>query len=359
MKNGFLRGKSSLFMMGEAFAEGDMDAGDLTIFAAVARAGGITKAAARLNTVQSNVTQRIRLLEAELGVPLFNRHSRGVSLTSAGAQLLPYAERIGRLLSEAKQAASDGPVPHGRIAIGALESATAVRLPPILAAYGAACPDVDIEIATGTTAELIDAVLEHRVEAAFVAGPVRHPELLAVPLIEEELVVVTAPWITGLDALTATPGRDKLKLIVFRPGCTYRAHLEALLSERGLIDIRRLEFGTIDGIIGCVGAGMGVTLLPRAAVARAASEGRVALHTLPRDEARVETMLVRRRDVFVSKALQYFIELARRHLAAIKTGRQPVEHARATGARPRAHATASSRASAASRASAPRLKSKA
>lgn len=335
-----------------------MDASDLAVFAAVARTGGITKAAQTLNTVQSNVTQRIRLLETELGVPLFNRHSRGVSLTSAGAQLLPYAERIGRLLGEAKQAASDGLVPHGRIVIGALESATAVRLPPILAAYGSACPEVDIEIGTGTTAELIDAVLDRRVEAAFVAGPVQHPELLAVPLIEEELVVVTAPWIADLAALTTAPGRDKLKLIVFRPGCTYRAHLEALLSERGLVDVRRLEFGTIDGIIGCVGAGMGVTLLPRAAVARAASEGRVALHQLPPDEARIETMLVRRRDAFVSKALQHFIELARRHLAAIKTGRQPGERARATGAGRRAQ-TIRSKVSAASRASAPSLKSRA
>jgi len=334
-----------------------MDAGDLAVFAAVARAGGITKAAQSLNTVQSNVTQRIRLLEAELGVPLFHRHSRGVSLTSAGEQLLPYAERIGRLLGEAKQSASDGLVPHGRIVIGALESATAVRLPPILAAYGAACPAVDMEIVTGTTAELIDMVLEHRVEAAFVAGPVQHPELEAVPLVEEELVVVTAPWIADLDALAAAPGRDKLKLIVFRPGCSYRTRLETLLAERGLVDVRRLEFGTLDGIIGCVGAGMGVTLLPRAAVARAAAEGRVTLHRLPPAEARVETMLVRRRDGFVSKALKQFIELARQHLAAAKPDRrQPVVQ---TAAGRRVQAVPSSRARAASRASAPRLNSRA
>ena len=333
-----------------------MDAGDLAVFAAVARVGGITKAAQRLNTVQSNVTQRIRLLEAELGVPLFTRHSRGVSLTSAGEQLLPYAERIGRLLGEAKQAASDGLVPHGRIVIGALESATAVRLPPVLAAYGALCPAVDMEIVTGTTAELIDMVLDHRVEASFVAGPVQHPDLEAMPLIEEELVVATAPWIADLDALAAAPGRDKLKLIVFRPGCSYRTRLETLLAERGLVDVRRLEFGTLDGIIGCVGAGMGVTLLPRAAVARAAAEGRVALHALPPAEARIETVLVRRRDGFVSKALKQFIELARQHLAAAKPERrQPV--VQSTGRR--VQAVASSRASAASKASAPRLKSRA
>src|SRR5690348_4231167 len=142
-----------------------MDAGDLAVFAAAAKTGGITKAAEALRTVQSNVTQRIRRLEAELGVPLFHRHSRGVTLTSAGAQLLPYAERIGRLLHEARQAAANTAAARGRIAIGALESATAVRLPPVLAAYAAACPDVDIEIDTGTTAALVDAVLARRIEA--------------------------------------------------------------------------------------------------------------------------------------------------------------------------------------------------
>src|SRR5579859_3946010 len=191
--------------------EAKMDADDLAVFAAAAQAGGITRAAQTLHTVQSNVTQRIRRLEAELGVPLFNRHSRGVTLTSAGTQLLPYAERIGRLIHEAKLAAVDGTVARGRIVIGALESATAVRLPPMLAAYGAACPEVEIEIDTGTTAALVDAVLARRLEAAFVAGTVSHPELLATPIVEEELVLVTAPWVAGLDRLAAATSIDPLK----------------------------------------------------------------------------------------------------------------------------------------------------
>jgi DNA-binding transcriptional LysR family regulator len=77
----------------------------------------------------------------------------------------------------------------------------------------------------------------------------------------------------------------------------------------------RLEFGTLDGIIGCVGAGIGVTLLPRVVAARAASEGRVALHRLPAEAARIETVLVRRHDIFVSTALARFIEIARNRLA--------------------------------------------
>jgi DNA-binding transcriptional LysR family regulator len=297
-----------------------MDAGDLAVFAAVARVGGITKAAHSLHTVQSNVTQRIRLLEAELGVSLFHRHSRGVTLTNAGRQLLPYAEHIGRLMGEARQAAADGPIPRGRITVGALETATAVRLPPILAAYATACPEVDIEIATGTSASLIETVLARQLEVAFVAGPVHHPDLAALPLLEEELVLVTAPWITKRDGLMRPAASTTVKVIVFRSGCTYRIHLERLLAARGVVGVRRLEFGTLEGIIGCVGAGIGVTLLPRAAVAKAKAEGRVALHTLPPGEARVETVLVRRSDAFVSTALSRFIEVAREHLTGSASG---------------------------------------
>src|SRR5207253_11196779 len=131
----------------------------------------------------------------------------------------------------------------------------------------------------------------------------------ALPLLEEELVVVTAPWITTLDGLTALFGAGTTKIVVFRAGCSYRARLEALLAAQGVANIRRLEFGTLDGIIGCVGAGIGVTMLPRAAVARAEAEGRVVLHVLPANDARVETVLVRRRDAFVSTALSRFIEI--------------------------------------------------
>src|SRR5438445_11922769 len=97
---------------------GTMDAGDLRVFEAVARLGGMNRAAAELNTVQSNVTARIRLLEEALGTPLFHRHSRGVTLTVAGHRLLPYAERVGHLLAEARRAVSDDGAPKGPLSLG-------------------------------------------------------------------------------------------------------------------------------------------------------------------------------------------------------------------------------------------------
>jgi DNA-binding transcriptional LysR family regulator len=289
-----------------------MDAADLTLFATVARAGGINKAAGALNTVQSNVTQRVRALEDELGVKLFHRHSRGVTLTAAGAQLLPYAERILPLLDEARRAATDGPVPQGRLRVGSLETTAARRLPPILADYARAYPLVDIVLETGTTAELVAKVLDRRVEAAFVAGPLDHPDLVADTVVTEELALLTAPSVTDAAALfrRAKRGEVELKILVLRAGCSYRQRLEDILAARGLAAVRRLEFGTVDGIVGCVAAGLGVTLLPRAVVELPVREGRIAAHGLPRKESMVDTLFVRRRDAFISTALARFTERA-------------------------------------------------
>lgn len=282
-----------------------MDADTLLTFAAVARAGGITRAAQVLNTVQSNVTAKVKQLEEELGVPLFQRHSRGVTLTPAGAQLLPYADRIGHLLAEARRAATDAPEPAGELCIGSMETTAALRLPPILRAYAGACPGVDVILQTGTSQALTREVLDRRLEGALVAGPVDHPDLLATPVVEEELVLVTAPWVSRPEILGEAP----VKILVFRAGCSYRARLEALLTGLRIPTLRRLELGTLEGIIGCVAAGLGVTLLPRAVVAAQAQAGLVALHALPPPgEARVSTMFIRRRDGFASHALTRFLE---------------------------------------------------
>ena len=285
-----------------------MDSGALKIFEAVARLGGMNRAAAELNTVQSNVTGRIRQLETELGTALFDRHNRGVTLTAAGRRLLPYAERIGRLLADARRAAGDDGHPRGPLTVGALETTAAIRLSPVLARYAAAHPQVDLVLRTGTTAELIDGVLTHELEGALVCGPVEHPALAAETVFHETLTVATAPSVQTLAGLSDVPD---LKIVVLRSGCSYRQRLEALLARRGVVGLRQLEFGTIDSIIGCVAAGLGVTLLPRSVLAAAAREGRIATHELAGAEADVATLFIRRRDGYVSSALAGFIDHVR------------------------------------------------
>ncbi|MBR1281264.1 LysR family transcriptional regulator [Bradyrhizobium sp. AUGA SZCCT0177] len=287
-----------------------MDSTDLVFFSAVAVAGGIGRAASELNTVQSNVTSHIRALETKLGVRLFYRSKKGVVLTSVGNTLLPYATRIADLLTEARKAVTEAG-PRGDLRIGSMETTAALRLPPILRSYAAQYSDVDIKIETGPTSALIDLVLARKLDGAFVCGPLVHEDIVSIPIVEEELVLVTPPSVqTRLQLkqyLSQTAGR---KVIVFRAGCSYRRRIQDLLAQHGTVDIRWMEMGTLDGIIGCVAASLGISLLPRAVIKSFAEAGQVSAHALRGESGKAMTVFIHRRDAFVSSALHCFMERA-------------------------------------------------
>ncbi|HYX81329.1 MAG TPA: LysR substrate-binding domain-containing protein [Gemmatimonadales bacterium] len=285
-----------------------MESSDLRVFEAVARLGSITGASEELHTVQSNVTARIRLLEEELGVALFRRHSRGVVLTSAGERLLPYAAKVARLLKDAAKIAADNATPRGCLQIGSLETTAGVRLPPILSAYRQKFPEVNLSLTTGTTGHLIEEVLAFRLEGAFVAGPVEHAEIVETPVFIEEMVLVTSPNFRSLAQFVRSS--HAINILVLRAGCSYRTRLERLLKETGVASFGQLEFGTIDGIFGCAREGLGITMMPRSVAERAAQNGKLGIHPLPRKDALVPTMFIRRRDAVISAALSRFLECA-------------------------------------------------
>jgi len=287
-----------------------MDAEDLRVFEAVARSGGITRASEILHTVQSNVTSRIKRLESELGVQLFRRHKRGVSLTRAGEQLMPYAERVQQLLAEIKNSFVRGGVPSGQLKIGSIETTTGLRLPPLLSRYGALHPQVDLSLASGTPLELINAVLDHTIEGAFVAGPVDHPKLLSMPVFLETLAFYTPASITNVRRYV-TQGSPKI--VVFREGCSFRDKLQTVLGLWSAQQPRVSEFASMDGILGCVAAGLGFTLLPVAISESASFKARwgkqIAIHPLPGKVGLMPTVFVRRSDAFTSGAMSAFLSL--------------------------------------------------
>jgi DNA-binding transcriptional LysR family regulator len=291
-----------------------MDSGDLRIFEAVARLGGMSRAATELNTVQSNVTARIRVLEDQLETSLFERHSRGVILTPAGRRLLPYAERIGSLIHEAARVVKDDATPQGPLLIGSLESTAAIHLSPLLTSYVSKWPKVDLVLRAGTSWELVQQVVARQLEGAFVCGPIDHPDLLAETIFAEELVVVTAPNVTQLAWL---PGLADVRIVVLRASCSYRQKLEDLLARRGITGLRQLEFGTIEAVLGCVAAGLGVTMMPRRLVEAHRVADKVAMHEVPGDQSYVETQFIRRRDAYASSALEAFVTEARESLGGI------------------------------------------
>lgn len=291
-----------------------MDVADLKVFEAVARHGSMNRAATELHTVQSNVTARIRSLEREVGVALFQRHVRGVSMTPAGQRMLPYAARIAKLVADAKVAALDDGVPNGGLTLGTLETTAALRLSPILSHFARTYPQVRLSLTTGTSCSLTRDVVECRLDGAFIAGPLEHPDIHTETVFREELVLVAPRTMRSLEPLKSI---QDLKTIVFRLGCSYRQRLESLLAEMGVQTAVPLEFGSMDAIIACVAAGIGVTLLPRGAISAAAEQDLVSIHRIPPEKAQVETLFIRRHDAYISSAMLAFIDVARSQLGPI------------------------------------------
>jgi len=284
-----------------------MDIHDLTVFAAAARHGSVTKAAGSLATVQSNVTTRIRLLEAELDVQLFHRSHRGITLTEKGQQLLPYAQQMLSLVENAKAAVSESRDVGGTLRIGALQSTASARLPDLLKVYATRHAQVDIAVETGTSTELITRVLESRLDGAFVSGVEEHPDLDVVTSYLEELVIITPESYRTVRAYLKQSTLPKL--LVFKVGCHYRQRLERYLGVEGVRVLSPMEFGTIDGIIGCVAAGLGISMLPRSVVEHSARRKEVAIHQLAKPHRFVETQFVTHRAQVRSLAVARLIEV--------------------------------------------------
>ena len=288
-----------------------MDLAGLRVVKAVAETGSVSRAAESLNCVQSNVTARLKRLEEDLGVDLFRRLSRGMAPTPAGRVLADYADRVLRLVAQARDAVADAAGRGGRLSIGTMETTAAVRLPPILARFHADNPEVELTILPGPTEHMLGEVLAGRVDGAFVAGPVEHPELVSQPAFEEELVLVES-----VAGITTESGRTTL--LAFRRGCAYRARAETAMRESGRVPYRVLEFGSLEAILGCVGAGMGVTMLPRAVVEREPWRTMFITRPLPPDIARMPTRFVRRADAMETASLRAFLAAVAEPGAAVQ-----------------------------------------
>jgi len=268
-----------------------MELTELRIFKAVAEQGGITRAAAALNRVQSNVTTRLKQLEERLGTRLFHRQGRRLVLSSEGRLLLDYADRLLRLSAEA-QAALKGHAPQGVLKIGALESTAATRLPPVLARYHRDYPAVRLELVTATTGALVDKVRREELEAAFVAEPFAAGSLQTQHVFTEELVLVTARY----HPRVAAPGDLASRTVLaFPTGCSYRRRLELWLGRSHLAAERVMEYGSYHAIVACAAAGAGIAVVPKSVLRATGMEAQVALHPLPPKIAQAKTMLVWRR----------------------------------------------------------------
>jgi DNA-binding transcriptional LysR family regulator len=260
---------------------------DLLVFLEVVRQGSITRAAKRLRTVQPNVTARIRKLETELGVTLLVRHARGVTPTREGSDLAEHAQQMADLVANVRNAFAANRFPN-RLRIGALETVAAGWLPEIVARLEERPPQLSVSIVTGTSKGLTDQVLGGDLDAAFVSGPVAHPQLIERLAFTDALVVVAPPE-TDRRNLSA---QLAVRVLIQRHGCSYTRYLEAFLRELGVRRLTMTELGSLEGILRSVASGMGITVQPRSLLPKRAPKRRYTLIPLPKKYSEVRVSLI-------------------------------------------------------------------
>ncbi|WP_108259271.1 LysR substrate-binding domain-containing protein [Mangrovicoccus ximenensis] len=253
----------------------------LRIFLAVAREGHVTRAAGQLNLTQSAVSSAIAALEAQHGVKLFDRIGRGIRITEAGTRfsgaaraVLAQAESAELMLDDLSQKTL------GRLSLHASQTVASYWLPPLLMAYHAAHPLVELTLETGNTAQVAAAVMAGHADLGMVEGDVPQGSLTRQVVARDELVLVMAA--SHPLAGRAIRGTDYLSFpwLLREPGSGTRSEFEHHLGELGfgVTDLAvALELPSNEAILSAVAAGEGLAMLSRRAAEFAGASGAVAL----------------------------------------------------------------------------------
>ncbi len=274
-----------------------MDLQTLRLFCAAATEGSLTKAAQKLNYAQSNLSTRMRVLEEELGVTLFQRSAGGIRLTPKGDVLFSYAQRILKLADETAFAVQDEGTAQGTLLLGSMESAALSLLPSLLKTYHQQFPQVKTIVKTMPSQQAVQAVLDFQMDAAIVGGEINDPGLICLPLTHEKLVLLSAQN-EPVEELLRKP------LVVFQQGCSYRQRLEQIQAKYGVVPEGIMEMNSLAAILASVIAGLGVSLFP-ASILASLQEGRYLTATeLPFDLADIAVCLIYRKNGYLPTALR-------------------------------------------------------
>ncbi|MNX85801.1 HTH-type transcriptional regulator GltR [compost metagenome] len=289
-----------------------MELRHLHTFLVVAESLSFTRTAETLNYAQSSITAQIQALEAELGVPLFERLGKRVRLSDAGKRMVTYAKRMVQLEEEARVFVPGTAEPSGVLMIGAPESLCAYRLPAVLSKYRQRYPRVQLIVRPGDCADLRRSVADGTLDLTFFLDQMQtFPSVQVEPLLSERILLVALPEHRLARRQTVEPSDIAGEVVLHtEAGCTYRNLFEQMLSEAGVRPETVMEFASIEAIKHCTMAGMGVAILPEIAVASEIARG--SLVALPWfKEISVMTLLAVHKDKWLSPALSTFLEIAR------------------------------------------------
>jgi DNA-binding transcriptional LysR family regulator len=256
-----------------------------------------------VHRVPSNLTTRIRQLEADLGVELFIRENQRLRLSPAGHSFLRYSQQILALVDEARMVVAE--MNQGLFSLGSLESTAAVRISPTLAHFNQRYPRIHLCPLHRPSGTMIDGVLEGNLSAAFVDGPLVHPGLEGLPKFPEEMMIV-APF--GHPPITRASEVNGASVYAFRANCSYRRHFESWFHADRATQDGSMKMESYHGMLACVIAGAGLALIPRSMLESMPGHQQVSAWPLAEEWRWLTTWLVWRRGA-KTRQLEAFIAL--------------------------------------------------
>ena len=234
----------------------------------LADTGSVRGAAERLVVTESAISSALGSLSAEIGVPLVDRHGRGVRLTPAGQRYVDYARRILGLHHEAVLAARGEVDPeNGSIRLAAVTTAGELLLPALLASFTAKYPGVDCKLEVASRTAIWPMLTNHEADVVVAGRPPGDLDQVQVRAVSPNTLVVVAPPETArrFDPVHAT-------WLLRESGSGTRATTTALLEE---IEANppQMVLGSHGAVVAAAVAGLGVTLVSRQAVRRELETG--------------------------------------------------------------------------------------
>lgn len=287
-----------------------MELRQLKTFQTVARLLSFNRAAEILNYSQSAVSAQIKLLEEELGVPLFDRLGRRIRLTEAGHMLVQYSQKMLDIEKETVTKIAGWEEPYGSISIRIPQSIGTYLLPSVLSEFQVGFPKVGFDISTCAYDALIDELRTGITDVAFLlADSIPFAELKTELLRIEPLVIVASPdHFLAKQSVVHTRDLTDQSILLPKHDCSYKMVFEQILTEEKVDAATFIELNSIEAIKQCVIKGIGVTLIPMMAVAQEIDQQKLTI--LPWSEEPLETaiLMIWHKDKWLSPTLQAFMD---------------------------------------------------
>lgn len=283
-----------------------MDLRQLEILRAVAQTGSFTSAGQQLHLSQSAVSRQILLLEEELNEQLFLRLGRKIRITPAGTTLLGLSERMFEDLERTRASILDSQQRvSGTVRLVGGMTVCLYVFPPLLKAFRKEHPGVEVKLTPGATPRLIRQLRTGAADLGLLTLPIDDPHLVAIPVMREELLLITAPSHPLAKRRHVTP-RDLIgqPFVLFEPGSNSRKAIEQFFLREQIAPKVVTETENVEIIKALVEVGMGIAIVPYQAVAREVRAGRLFCARLAGQQLVRETGWVHLRLDRVPRAVQ-------------------------------------------------------